>query len=120
LYGSGPSAGGDAASVLGSMNTTTLNKKALGEAQYSLLVYSEYFGALPFKGLSMTQQTATNFGQSWPTLVYLPMSYLLDETTRHYLGMTDAYGYFTVVAPHEGRISGGVTTSDSTATATSG
>jgi aminopeptidase N len=29
------------------------------------------------------------------------MSYLLDETTRHYLGMRDAYGYFTVVAPHE-------------------
>jgi hypothetical protein len=101
LYGSGPSAGTELSSVLGSMNTTTLNKKALSEAQYSLLVYSEYFGALPFKGLSMTQQTATNFGQSWPTLVYLPMSYLLDETTRHYLGMTDISGYFTVVAPHE-------------------
>lgn len=29
------------------------------------------------------------------------MSYLLDETTRHYLGMSEANGYFTVVAPHE-------------------
>ena len=92
---------GGTGQALGSMNTTSLNKKALGEAQFALAVYSEYFGALPFKNLAMTQQTATNYGQSWPMLVYLPMSYLLDETTRHYLGMSEAYGYFTVVAPHE-------------------
>jgi hypothetical protein len=72
MYGSGPSTGTDLSSVLASMNTTVLNKKALGEAEGSLLVYSEYFGALPFRGLSMTQQTATNFGQSWPTLFIYP------------------------------------------------
>ena len=49
----------------------------------------------------MTQQTATNYGQSWPELVYLPISYLFDETARHFLGMDDPTGYFTVVAPHE-------------------
>jgi hypothetical protein len=91
----------NAASVLGSMNTTMLSQKALGEAQYSLAVYSEYFGTLPYKRLAMTQQTASNYGQSWPMLVYLPITYLFDETTRHNLGIPDSSGYFTVVAPHE-------------------
>jgi len=89
------------ASTMGTMNTTLLNKKALVEAQYSLSVFSEYFGALPYKQLAMTQQTASNYGQSWPMLVYLPITYLFDETQRHQLGISDSTGYFTVVAPHE-------------------
>jgi hypothetical protein len=87
--------------AVGSMNTTMLNKKALGEAQYSLAVFSEYFGALPFKQLAMTQQTASNFGQSWPMLVYLPITYLFDDTVRHCLGYPDTSAYFSIVAPHE-------------------
>jgi Peptidase family M1 domain len=87
--------------VLGSLNTTPLNKKALAEGQLSMEIYSEFFGPVPYKRLAVTQQTADNFGQSWPGLVYLPLSYLLDTTQRHNLGMEDSYGYFTVVAPHE-------------------
>ena len=87
--------------AVGSMNTTLLNKKALGEAQNSLGIYAEYFGALPFKQLSMTQQTASNFGQSWPMLVYLPITYLFDDTVRHCLGYPDTSAYFSIVAPHE-------------------
>jgi hypothetical protein len=87
--------------ALGTMDTTPLNKKALAEAQLSVQIYSDFFGPSPYKRLAVTQQTATGFGQSWPELVYLPMSYLLDTTTRHGLGMDDQYGYFTVVAPHE-------------------
>jgi hypothetical protein len=87
--------------ALGSMSTTLLNKKALSEGAVALQVYSDYFGELPYKRLAMTQQTATNYGQSWPELVYLPITYLFDDTTRHFLGMDDPKGYFTVVAPHE-------------------
>ena len=87
--------------AMGSMNTTILNKKALAEAQTSLSIFSEYFGPLPFKQIAMTQQTATNYGQSWPMRVYLPMSYLLDETVRHCLGYPDTTAYFSIVAPHE-------------------
>jgi hypothetical protein len=87
--------------AFGSMNTTTLNKKALGEAQYSLAVFSEYFGTLPYKQLAMTQQTASNYGQSWPMLVYLPITYLFDDTVRHCLGYPDTSAYFSIVAPHE-------------------
>jgi hypothetical protein len=87
--------------ALGTMNTTPLNKKALAEGQLSMQIYFDFFGPVPYKRLEITQQTATNFGQSWPGLVYLPLTYLLDTTTRHGLGMQDNYGYFTVVAPHE-------------------
>lgn len=69
--------------------------KALAEAQYSLAVFSDYFGALPFKQLSVTQQTAKNYGQAWPMLIYLPMSYYLDDS------FYDPTPYFTVVASHE-------------------
>jgi len=87
--------------ALGSMSTVLLNKKALAEGVLALRVYSDYFGELPYKRLAMTQQTATNYGQSWPELVYLPITYLFDDTTRHYIGLYDPRGYFTVVAPHE-------------------
>jgi len=97
-----PGANATARTALGTLDTTILSKKALGEAQFSLAVYSAYFGALPYKHLAMTQQTATNYGQSWPMLVYLPITYLFDETQRHNLGIPDtAVGYFTAVAPHE-------------------
>ena len=86
---------------IGSLSTIQLSKKALQEGQFALQIYSDYFGALPYKRLAMTQQTATNYGQSWPELVYLPISYLFDDTARHFLGMDDPTQYFTVVAPHE-------------------
>jgi len=96
---------------LGTMSTVDLSKKALAEAQLAVRIYSDYFGPIAYKRLEITQQTATNFGQSWPGLVYLPMSYLFDSNTRHALGnimrrmyptfSDNPYGYFTVVAPHE-------------------
>lgn len=75
--------------------TTHRTGKALAEAQYSLAVFSDYYGILPFKHLSVTQQTAKNYGQSWPMLVYLPMSYYLDDPEY------DVTSYFTGVASHE-------------------
>lgn len=97
--------------AMGTANTVDLSKKALGEAQISVRIYTDFFGQIPYNRLEITQQTATGFGQSWPGLVYLPMTYLFDTTTRHALSniirrMYPAYaedpnGYFTVVAPHE-------------------
>jgi Peptidase family M1 domain len=103
--------GSDTGGALGSMSTVVLNKKALAEAELSVRIYTDFFGPIPYKRLQVTQQTATNFGQSWPGLVYLPMTYLFDTTTRHQLGNMvrqryptyedDPHGYFRVVAPHE-------------------
>ena len=90
------------APALGTMSTTgDMMKKALGEAQLSIGLYTQFFGPAPYKRVAMTQQTAFNYGQSWPTLVYMPISAFFDSTTRHGLGMDDPRGYFKVVGPHE-------------------
>lgn len=88
--------------ALGNMSTTPLLKKAMAEGQLAIELYSDYFGPLPYKQLSITQQTACNYGQSWPGLVYLPICYLYDTTIREQLGLEwHNFGYWKVVAPHE-------------------
>jgi hypothetical protein len=86
---------------VGTMSTLDLMKKAMAEAQVAIDIYTNYFGDASYKRLAMTQQTAGNFGQSWPGLVYLPITYFLDSTQRHALRFDDPRGYFTVVGPHE-------------------
>ena len=88
--------------TLGSMGTTGLNKKALAEGELAVQLYSDYFGPSLFKHLQLTQQTACNFGQSWPELVWIPICYYFDTTVRHQLGMDwGDRGYWKVVTPHE-------------------
>jgi hypothetical protein len=87
---------------VGSMETTGLNKKALAEAELATELYSDYFGPTLFKHLQITQQTACNFGQSWPELVWIPICYYFDTTVRHELGLDwGDRGYWKVVTPHE-------------------
>jgi Peptidase family M1 domain len=87
---------------LGSMSTTSLNKKALAEGTLAVQLYSEYFGPSMFKHMQITQQTACGFGQSWPELVWIPICYYFDTTVRHQLGLDwGDRGYWKVVTPHE-------------------
>jgi len=81
--------------------TAGMMDKALAEGQLAVEVYTDYFGAASYKRLAMTQHSAFNYGQSWPTLVYLPITYFFDTTARHGLHMDDPRGYFKVVGPHE-------------------
>jgi len=88
--------------ALGGMSTVGLNKKALAEGQLAVGLYTEYFGPSQFKHMQLTQQTACNFGQSWPELVWIPICYYFDTTVRHQLGMDwGDRGYWKVVTPHE-------------------
>ena len=88
--------------ALGTMSTTGLNKKALAEGELAVQLYTDYFGPSAFKRLQITQQTACNFGQSWPELVWIPICYYFDTTVRHQLGMDwGDRGYWKVVTPHE-------------------
>jgi len=88
--------------TLGSMGTTGLNKKSLAEGQLAVQLYTDYFGPSSFKHLQLTQQTACNFGQSWPELVWIPICYYFDTTVRHQLKMDwGDRGYWKVVTPHE-------------------
>jgi len=99
-----PSLGSSHASgvALGTMSTTGLNKKALAEGELAVQLYTDYFGPSLFKHMQLTQQTACNFGQSWPELVWIPLCYYFDTTVRHQLGLDwGDRGYWKVVTPHE-------------------
>ncbi len=88
--------------ALGTMSTTVLIKKALAEGELAVELYTDYFGPSSFKRVALTQQTACNFGQSWPELVWIPICYFFDTTVRHQLGMDwGDRGYWKIVTPHE-------------------
>jgi Peptidase family M1 domain len=88
--------------ALGTMSTTSLNKKALAEGEMAVQLYTDYFGPSLFKHMQLTQQTACTFGQSWPELVWIPICYYFDTTVRHSLGLDQAdRGYWKVVTAHE-------------------
>jgi len=57
-----------------SMSTLGMAGSMLADAQNATRIYNIYFGKLPFNRLALTQQPAANFGQAWPTLVYMPHS----------------------------------------------
>jgi len=98
----GPGASHTTGVALGTMSTTGLNKKALAEGELAVQLYTDYFGPSLFSHLQITQQTACNFGQSWPGLVWIPLCYYFDTTVRHQLGMDwGDRGYWKVVTPHE-------------------
>jgi hypothetical protein len=97
-----PGAPHDREVALGTMSTVVLNKKALAEGELAVQLYTEFFGPSSFTHLQITQQTACNFGQSWPGLVWIPICYYFDATVRHQLGMDwGDRGYWKVVTPHE-------------------
>jgi hypothetical protein len=89
--------------TLGSMSTTSLAEAAIADAQNSTRIYNAYFGKIPYNRIAMTQQPAANFGQAWPTLVYMPYMAFIDTTQRVQLfgvsGGTDTFWRY--VAPHE-------------------
>jgi hypothetical protein len=84
--------------ALGGMSTVALNKKAQAEGEVAVQRYTSYFGPSLFSHLQITQQSACNFGQSWPSLVWIPICYYFDNTVRHALGLDCGdRGYWKVV-----------------------
>jgi hypothetical protein len=88
--------------ALGTLSTTGMLKVATSEGDAAVQIYTDFFGPLPYDHVSLTQQTACNYGQSWPTLVYLPICYFWDDTVQHQLGLLDSDpSYWKVVTAHE-------------------
>ena len=89
--------------TLASISTTQIADQAIAEAQNATRIYNNFFGKLPYTRLAMTQQPARNFGQAWPTLVFMPYTAFMDSTQRTQLmgvrGGTDTFWRY--VAPHE-------------------
>jgi len=71
-------------------------------AQLQLCAY--FFGRSPYEDIYITEQPDFNFGQSWPNLVYLPISAYTDSTQRWMLfgGINSKFtGFVQEVKPHE-------------------
>ena len=87
------------------MSTTGMGDSMLADAQNATRLFSAYFGKLPFTRLALTQQPAGNFGQAWPTLVYMPFTAFLDPTQRYMASGGNVRfatnDFFEYVAPHE-------------------
>ncbi|HEY1804281.1 MAG TPA: M1 family aminopeptidase [Terracidiphilus sp.] len=95
----------DAGESLGSLGTTPMLANELGQGATAAQIYTNYFGQLPFPHIALMQQSACDYGQSWPMLVYLPICGFFDTTQQHFLGLggenlTD-HMYWQVVTPHE-------------------
>ncbi len=91
------------AESIGGMTPTRLTEKALVEAQNSIRIFNQWFGEAPYGRIAITQQPQPSFGQSWPTLVYLPIIAFFDSTQRWRLfGMQKSLtDFIQEVTPHE-------------------
>ena len=91
-------------SALAAMAPKSMTKYALEQTRAQLQVCTYFFGHSPFDHISITEQPDFNFGQSWPNLVYLPISAYIDSTQRWMLlGRIDnkLTAFIQEVTPHE-------------------
>jgi hypothetical protein len=91
----------DIGSQLGTLSTLSMLKPALGQADSAVELYTKLYGPLQFNHLNVTQQAACNYGQSWPTLIYLPICAFWDKTVQNALGLQPDDMYWAAVTPHE-------------------
>jgi hypothetical protein len=87
---------------IGSLSTMSANRTALTEAQIAVQIFTDYFGPTSLKRVYMTQQTACNYGQAWPGVIYIPTCYYWPAVVRQQIGMQQTAGaYWDSVAAHE-------------------
>lgn len=90
--------------ALGGMSPSAMTKYALDQARAQMQLCTIYFGKAPYENIYITEQPNFSFGQSWPNLVYLPISAYLDSTQRWMLfGQINSKftGFVQEVTPHE-------------------
>lgn len=89
--------------ITGKFTTASMAESALNDTQNATRIYTAYFGKLPYSRIAITQQPAFNFGQAWPTLIFMPYTAFIDTTQRTQLmgaqGGSDTFWRY--VGPHE-------------------
>jgi len=81
-----------------------MTKYALEQTRAQLQLCTYFFGRSPYEDIYITEQPDFNFGQSWPNLVYLPISAYTDSTQRWMLfgDINSKFtGFVQEVTPHE-------------------
>ncbi len=90
--------------ALAAMAPIAMTKYALDQARAQMELCTMYFGKGPYENIYITEQPNFNFGQSWPNLVYLPISAYIVSTQRYFLfgGINSRFsGFVQEVTPHE-------------------
>jgi len=98
------SVGGMQGNALAGMAPGAMTKYALDQTRAQMQLCTFYFGKAPYENIEITEQPNFSFGQSWPNLVYLPISAYIDSTQRWMLfGQINAKftGFVQEVTPHE-------------------
>jgi hypothetical protein len=93
-----------AGQALSGMAPASMTKYALDQARAQMQLCTFYFGKGPYENVYITEQPNFSFGQSWPNLVYLPISAYIDSTQRWMMfGHIDTKfsGFVQEVTPHE-------------------
>ena len=91
-------------SALKTLAPHAMTNYALEQTRAQLQLCSHYFGKIPYEDISITEQPNFNFGQSWPNLIYLPISAYTDSTQRWLLfgRINNKFtGFVQEVTPHE-------------------
>ena len=91
-------------SALKSLAPTPMTEYALEQTRAQMQLCTHYFGKSPYQNIYITEQPDFNFGQSWPNLVYLPISAYTDSTQRWLLfgNINNRFtGFVQEVTPHE-------------------
>jgi aminopeptidase N len=86
------------------MAPASMTKYALDQTRAQMQLCTYYFGKAPYDTVDITEQPNFFFGQSWPNLVYLPISAYIDSTQRWLLFGTidrEFTGFVQEVTPHE-------------------
>ena len=92
------------ASQNSAMSPASLASSTLIDAENSMRCFRAWFGDIPFGRIAITQQPQFNFGQSWPSLVYLPLFAFLDSTQRYMIMGSNTFKFtefIDEVTPHE-------------------
>ena len=86
---------------LGNVNTARLAESALADGLNSARLFTVWFGPLQQEHVAITQQSDMAFGQSWPSLIFMPYISFLDGTQRQRLGLVRAKDFVDQVGYHE-------------------
>ena len=85
-----------------SVSPQKLAESIVVESQQAIRLFSHYFGKLPYGRVAISQQPDPFFGQSWPMLVYLPLTAFMSSTQLNFLfGSQSLRNFAKEVGSHE-------------------
>jgi len=87
--------------VTGSMGTEGFQENSLIDALNAARIGVSFFGPLQGGEISISQQPNLGFGQSWPSLIFLPYLAFMSSTHRAELGIMGAKDFADTVGYHE-------------------